>query len=204
MKRLFLFTVLFCVVVSLSAQKRSRVTKNLPDWTNGIIVMQSGDTVRCDLRYSRMTPGGLLQVRENENVFTLTAKEVKAFSYFDEKKNATRNFYTFTVLPDPTEPSREFFLECIYSDANFYILNHKTIGYPHDYMEYTPFKRQGPINKQYIMDLRSGKVLPMSKENTLVVLSAHKTEIMTYIQTNGLKFKTVGDYINVFEYNRSL
>jgi hypothetical protein len=204
MKRLLFTSLLLSVIVVLHAQHRSRTTKNLPNWTKGTIVMQSGDTVRCDLRYNRMTPEGLLQVRENENVFTLTAKEVKAFSYFDEKKNATRNFYAFTILPDPTEPSREFFLESIYSDTNFFILNHRTIGYPHDYMEYTPFKRQGPINKQYILEVRSGKVVPMSKENTLMLLSAHETEIQSYIESHRVKFKTVSDFINVFEYNRSL
>jgi hypothetical protein len=205
MKRLLFSFLLIGVMLPIHAQTKSQITgKDLPAWSRGTIVLQNGDTIQCDLRYSRMTPEGLLQVRDNENIITVTAKDAKAFSYFDEKKNAVRKFYAFTMLPDPTAPTREFFLECVYGNDHFSILNHRTIGYPYEYMEYSPFKRTAPVNKKYILDSRSGKLIPLSKENTLEVLQERKPEILSYIETNGLKFKSVTDYINVFEYHNSL
>ena len=95
------------------------------------------------------------------------------------------------------------FMEYVYGNENVSILNHKTMGLAHSYMEYTPFRQPVPFNHLYLLDCQTGEVLPISQENALSMIE--KKEIITgFIQTNGIRFRRLSDYVKIFEYDKSL
>lgn len=173
-----------------------------PDWTPGLVVLETNDTVECTIRYNQMVPEGLLQVLDGDNVLTLSVRDVKCFFFFDAQKNRYRKFYTLSV-PFEGNISREMFLEYIYGNDNVSILNHKTMGLAHGYMEFTPFKQPIPVNKQYLLDARTGELLPISEDNALSLL-VDKHQVVTFIEDNDIRFRKLSDYVKVFEYDRSL
>lgn len=173
-----------------------------PDWTTGIVVLETNDTVSCTLRYNQMVPEGLLQVLDGENILTLSVRDVKCFFFFDAAKKRYRNFFTLSV-PIKGMSGREMFLEYVYGNEKVSILNHKTMGLAHSYMEFTPFKQPVPVNKLYLLDSRSGQILPISEENAISLLDK-KEMITAFIQSNGIRFRKLSDYIKVFEYDKSL
>jgi hypothetical protein len=173
-----------------------------PGWTSGFVILESNDTVACTLRFNQMVTEGLLQVLDGENVLTLSVKDVKAFVFFDPKKARYRTFLTLSV-PLNSAVKREIFLEYVYGNEEVSILNHKTVGYAHAYMEFSPLKQATPLNKQYLLDSATGRLLPLSKENALSILN-EKQKVETFINDQGIRFKKVSDYVKVFEYHQSL
>lgn len=173
-----------------------------PDWTSGHVVLETNDTVSCTLRFNQMVPEGLLQVLDGDNILTLSVKDVKSFLFFDPKKNRYRRFFTLSV-PLNGYVTREMFLEYVYGNENVSILNHKTMGLAHTYMEFSPLKQATPKNKQYLLDSSTGVLLPMSKENALSLLD-NKQKVASFIESKELRFRKVSDYVKIFEYHRSL
>ena len=173
-----------------------------PDWTPGLVVLETNDTVACTLRYNQMVPEGLLQVLDGDNVLTLSVKDVKCFFFFDPKRNRYRRFFTLSV-PLNSYIRREMFLEYVYGNERVSILNHKTMGLAHAYMEFTPFKQPAPLSKQYLLDCRTGEVFPISEENAISLLQK-KREVASFIESQDIRFRKVSDYVKVFEYDRSL
>ena len=173
-----------------------------PDWTPGVVVLETNDTVACTLRYTQMVPEGLLQVADGENILTLSVRDVKSFFFFDSHRKRYRKFFTLSV-PLDGQKSREMFLEYVYGNDRVSILNHKTMGLAHAYMEFTPFKQPVPVNKQYLLDCRTGKLMPISEENALSLLDK-KGQVANYIQDNDIRFHKLSDYVKIFEYDRSL
>jgi hypothetical protein len=172
------------------------------DWTSGLVILETNDTVACSLRFNQMVPEGLLQVLDGKNVLTLSVKDVKSFTFLDKKKNRYRKFFTLTV-PLNGNIRREMFLEYVYGNDKISILNHKTIGFANAYMEFSPLKQVTPLNRQYLLDSASGQILRLSKENALSLLD-QKQKVTSFIQNNDIHFKRVSDYVKIFEYHRSL
>lgn len=173
-----------------------------PDWTPGIVVLETNDTVACSLRYNQMVPEGLLQVLDGENILTLSVRDVKCFFYYDSIQDRHRRFFTLSV-PLNRQVHREMFLEYVYGNDKVSILNHKTMGLAHSYMELSPFKQSIPLNKLYLLDCRKGEVFPISEENALSMLDK-KESVIGFIETNGIRFRKLSDYVRVFEYEKSL
>ena len=203
MASLFFSFMLSASFMQLPPQNNPNTTVHYyPDWTAGVVVLETNDTVSCTLRYNQMVPEGLLQVLDGETILTLSVKDVKCFFFFDSRKNRHRKFYTLSVPVNGTL-KREMFLEYIYGNDNVSILNHKTMGLAHTYMEYTPFKQPIPLDKQYLLDCRTGKVLPISEENALSLLQK-KQEVSSFIEDHHIRFRKISDYVKIFEYDRSL
>ena len=173
-----------------------------PNWTPGLVVLETNDTVACALRYNQMVPEGLLQVLDGENILTLSVKDVKCFFFFDSKKNRFRRFFTLSV-PLNGYMRREMFLEYVYGNDKVSILNHKTMGLAHAYMEFTPFKQPIPLSKQYLMNCLTGELFPISEENAISLLEK-KREVAGFIESHDIRFRKLSDYVKIFEYDRSL
>ncbi len=173
-----------------------------PDWTRGTVVLETNDTVTCDLRFNQMVPEGLLQVLDRDHVLTLSVKDVKCFYFFDERRDRYRKFFTLNI-PLNNRVNREMFVEYVYGNDRVTILNHKTMGLPYDYMEFTPFKQPIPLNRQYLLDVRSGTLLPVSRENALTLVRK-KEQVEKFIKQNDIRFRKLSDFVKVFEYDHAL
>lgn len=203
MASLFFSFLLSASFLNMPPQNNPNMPLNFfPDWTPGLVVLETNDTVACDIRYNQMVPEGLLQVLDGDNVLTLSVRDVKCFFFFDAQKKRYRKFYTLSV-PFEGNVSREMFLEYLYGNDDVSILNHKTMGLAHAYMEFTPFKQPIPLNKQYLLDCRTGELLPISEENALSLLK-EKPQVVNFIEDNDIRFRKLSDYVKVFEYDQSL
>lgn len=205
MKRL-----LFCVVIPSIISFAQAQTKTLQEdysltWNQGKVIFYTGDTVSCKLRYNHTLSVGALQVMKDDNIITLPSRDVLSFSFYDEHKSRMRNFSSMSVSEEESYPNQKVFLESLYNDQQFIILNHRTMDVPYDYMNYTRLiSKPVRISKKYILNTQTGELLPLSKENTLKLLQTRREEITAFIQEHHLRFRKVADFIDVFEYNSSL
>jgi hypothetical protein len=183
-----------------------QLEKTLQNWTQGYVVLVTGDTVRCEMNYSPAVSEGLLQVKDDGNILTLSVKEVKAFSYLDQKKKVTRRFYTFPVYDENVSTSREYFLEFIYENPHAAILNHhmlvnKVMGSP-----YTKGGNYAMIMElKYLLDVHTGKLVQLSKKEAMALMASKRDMVEAYIKENSIKLKNdVEEYIKVLDYYATL
>lgn len=205
MKRLLFVTITCLSFLSTFAQFKTQTKLEYsPTWHDGEIIFNTGDTLQCKLRYNQWLSVGTLQVLENNNVITLPSKDVKDFSFFDGERSRWRRFSSMEMNEEDAV-SGKVFVEHLYHDKQFSILNFRTVDVPYDYMNYTRLiSKPVRISKKYILDSRTGELLPLSKENTLKLLQSKKQEIVSFIQQQHLRFKRITDYINVLEFHNSL
>jgi hypothetical protein len=198
MKRLLL-PALFLFSVSLFAQTTTE--RFLLDWTNGVVIFKTGDTLQCDLRFNQAGAQPILQIGKTGHTLTVPTRDVRQFSFFDSLKNRNR---IFTSFQNPNIPTQEFYMEKIYADSHFSILNHKTMEKPDElnFIRFVgkPFKTY----KKYLLNEWTGELLPLSRENLFQLLEPKKSEILSFVRTNGIRFKRLADFITVFEYHNSL
>lgn len=199
------FTVIFFIAAfsGFSQHQSKKALRFAPGWTNGIVVLETNDTIRCKLRYNQMVTEGLLQVKENAQVLTLSVRDVKSFLYFDRKKKKVRQYFTLALPVEASNRDREYFVEYIYGNARVSILNHRTIGVANEMLEFTPFRTPVPVSKKYLLDVQSGTLLPLTRENALK-MAGSGSEPIKFVQQQGLKFKKTDDFIEFFEFCRRL
>jgi hypothetical protein len=204
MKRL-LVTLPACILFFLLCANTSATANNNPHkWHSGTVVMLSGDTIRANVYFTRKVAEGLLQVRKGSQIRILTVKDVISFSYFDEDKKSERKFITVSLQPEQSTRSHEIFIELVYSNEQMAILNHKTLGFDNRKIQFNPFRKKVIVNNRYLLHNLSGKVLPMSKENALELMENEKKEILYYIQSNGVRLKTVEDFMALLDFHQLL
>jgi hypothetical protein len=204
MKRLLILLLVWMSVHAVAGPgKKSHADKH-PLWHSGTVVLRSGDTLHCQLNFTRKVAEGLLQVMNGNQIHVLTVKDVISFSYFDEKKNIERKYLTLSLRPDLSTRRHEVFIEHVYGSKKLSILNHKTLGFATTGFQFNPFKKKVVVNYRYLLDNQSGEILPMSRENALQLMKEEKKQILTYIQTNGMRLKTVKEFIVLLDYHDSL
>lgn len=200
-------TFLLSVVLSSSLfcflpAEKSEPRRTISGWTPGFVVLESNDTVACNLRYNPAVPEGLLQVSEESRVLTLSVRDVKGFFYFDRARDRVRQYLTLSVPIDGR--SREIFLELVYGNDKVSILNHEAMGLTRGHlMDINPFRTAVPHNRQYLLDGGTGRLLPLSVSNALTFLE-RKEQVRAFIDAHDIRFRKVSDYVRIFEYDRSL
>jgi hypothetical protein len=198
MKR-HLLPTLIIFSTSLFAQPASETF--LLDWTKGIVIFKTGDTLHCDLRFNQTGTQPILQINTEGQILTVPTKDVTQFSFFDDVRNRNRSFASFQ---NPNMQHQEFYMEKIYRDSHFSILNHKTMEKPEEF-SFIPFAGK-PVKtyKKYLLNESTGELLPLSRESLMQLLEPRKTEILSFVRTHGIRFNRVADFISVFEYHNSL
>jgi hypothetical protein len=197
MKRLLLPTlILFSVTVSAQTSEKFSL-----EWTNGLVVFKTGDTLRCDLRFNQTGALPILQISRDAHVLTIPTKDVKLFSFFDDNRNRTR---TFTTFADNQRSETEYFMERIYADNHFSILNRKTMEVPQELNFSRFFGKPIRTYKKYLLNESTGELLPLTRESLLHLLEPKRTEILSFVKTEHIRFRRISDFIRVFEFHNSL
>ena len=199
MKRILL-VLMIASSTALLAQNISSEKFSLA-FNRGQIIFKTGDTLTCNLRFNQTADKSILQINEEGHTLTVPTKDVRQFSFFDAKKNRNRIFTTF---PHPHFANQEFYMEKIYVDNRFCILNHKTMEVPAE-LNFSRFVGK-PVktHKKYLMDEATGQLLPLSRESLFALLEPKRTEILSYVKSNHIRFRRIADFISVFEYHNSL
>ena len=203
MKRPFVF-LLLCISFSAFSQSFPNPFKSNAPWYNGTVVLQTGDTIAGPLKFTRKVSEGLLQMKKGRQVKVLTVKDVLSFSYYDKKKKKTRRYLTLSLLPDLATRKHEIFIEYIYGNNKVSLLNYKVLGFSEQTLQINPFRTKTVVNRRYLLDNNTGKILPLTKENALELMDEEKREVMSYIHSSGMRLKTVEDYISLLDYHQSL
>ena len=203
MKRLFVIFLL-CISFSALAQSFPHPFKKKKPWHSGTVVFHNGDTLYGNLKFTRKVSEGLLQVRHGKQVKVFTVKDVLSFSYYDKKKNKTRRYLTLSMAPDLATREHEVFIEYIHGNNKFSLLNYKALGFSDQAVQINPFRTKTVVNKRYLLDNSTGKIVPLTKDNVLGLMDEERKEVMSYIHTSGMRLKTVEDYILLLDYHQSL
>lgn len=201
MMKQLLVSLLICSPLLLLAQYNNN--KQAKPWQKGEVVLHTGETFHCELRFNRFVTEGLLEIQKGSQVQMLTVKDVRAFSFFDERRHTTRTFYTLFLMPELSTREHEIFVEYVYGNKKFSILNHKTLALTRKF-QFNPFKRKAVVDQRYLLDNITGKIVPLSKENALTFMQEQQKEILTYLHDNGMRLKTVSEFINLLEFHQSL
>jgi hypothetical protein len=167
-------------------------------------VFHSGDSIQCDLRFTRRVSEGLLQVRKDDKIQILTVKNVSHFRFLDETKQLERVFYNLTLIPQLSTRRHEVFVELVYTTKDISIVNHKTLGFSSKGFQINPFRKKAVVNTFYVVEKYSGLILPLNRTNMLQILDQNKTEVEAYLKSHNVRLKTVSDYISVLEFERTL
>ncbi len=204
MKQLFVSLSFYFIITITSGQTASTPIGSFSvAWHPGTVVFEIGDTLNCEVRFNAAIPVGVLQIRSDGLVLTIAPEDVKSFTWFDPRKQRMRKYYSVTVTTEEFSTHRAY-MECLYNGAEFSILNHRTLGLAYEYQHYTRFvSKPSHVNRQYLLDFSSGELLPLSRENALRIVE-NKAEVMSFIEEQGIRFRSVQDYIHVFEYYASL
>jgi hypothetical protein len=198
MKRLLLPAIFIFSSVAF-AQITSE--KFLLEWTKGVVIFKTGDTLACDLRFNQTGALPILQIRKDDHTLTVPTKDVKQFSFYDVLKTRKRSFASFE---NPNSPHQQFYMEKIYGDSHFSILNHKTMEKPEELNFIRFVGRPVRTYRKYLRNETTGEMLPLSRESLFQLLEPKKTEIQSYVRTNGIRFRRIADFISVFQYHNSL
>jgi hypothetical protein len=200
MKRLLLPIVFSLATACVTAQQVTSEKFSLT-WTKGLVVFKTSDTLHCDLRFNQTGDKAILQVAESGHTITVPVRDVKSFSFYDAKKSRHRTFMAFR---NPGTVDQEFYMEKIYFDNHFSILNHKTMEVPLE-LNFSRFVGK-PVktHKKYLLNESTGEMLPLSRENLFSLLEPKRDEIVSYVKARHIRFKRISDFINVFEYHNSL
>lgn len=213
MTRLFIaFLMVFYSSVLLAQISPREAEKRFTKWVNGTVVLVTGDTVRCELGYNQMFSEGLVMVKEEENVLTLSVKDVKSFYFFDEKEEKTRRFLTVPLDMYQNQNTREFFLEYIYGNNKIAILNHRFIRIVVTNNYYGQQHRNPlPQDYFYLINIATGEILSMTKSNALLLVNDKADVISKFIKSNKIKlkskvikFRDTENYIRLFDYYQSI
>jgi hypothetical protein len=199
MKRLIL-PVFFACTTALCAQHLTSEKFSL-DWTSGIVIFKTGDTLKCNLRFNQAADKSILQLNGSGHTLTVPIRDIRQFSFFDARKN---RFRVFSAFAHPDHEDQEFYMEKIYGDNHFSILNHKTMEVPAE-LNFSRFVAK-PVKtyKKYLLNESTGQLLPLSRESLFELLEPKKTEILSYVKSKNIRFRRISDFINVFEYHNSL
>jgi hypothetical protein len=202
MKRLLVLPLIISILSICAAVKG--YSTHSPRFHSGIVVLHSGDTIHCKLNFTRKVSEGLLQIVRENHIEVLTVKDVHSFSYIDEIQKQQRTFYNINFTPDLSTRSHEVFVELLHSTNTISILNHRTLGYSDKSIQFNPFRKKVVVNYYYLLEQKSGLILPLSKENVLLMMEERKNQIVPFIETNGLKLKAVSDFVTLLDYHQTL
>jgi hypothetical protein len=204
MKQLYL--LLFCLFL-ISAEVHSLPLRKIfhpKQWNRGMVAFTNGDTIYCQLSFTRKVTEGLLQILDGRRIRVVTVKEVSSFSFYDSHKKRNRKYLTVSFLPSLSTREHEVFVEQLYSNNNFLIVNHRTLGYRTGKFRLDPLRKKTVVDNRYLLDNRSGKILPMERESLLQFVDDERKAILAFIQQKGIKIKSVEDFILVLDYHQSL
>jgi hypothetical protein len=194
----------FLLLISLILFVATPSSAKVKPWSNGSVVLLSGDTLACQLRFTRKVKEGLLQIlKEGKIEQILTVKQVRSFEYWDEAKKKTRYFNTLSLQPELSGKKHEVFMEVMYADQYFSIVNHRTLGYSDNTWQVNPFRKKQVVDNAYLLENATGSVLPLSKENLLKMAGDKQAQLEIFLK----KFralKSLTDYMEVLEYHQAL
>ena len=173
-------------------------------WHEGKIVLESGDTVKGNVKYSMQND--LLQFEKNGTLESYSARKVAFFEIFDLTVKRYRQFYS---LPYTTsgEYKAPVFFELL-SEGSMTLLCREAIEYKSNtssYYYYGPSTRLVLVNKFFLLKDNGGIEPFAGKKSDLVYIMGNKGELVErYMKTNKLNVDNKYQFAQIVDYYNSL
>lgn len=193
---------LILLIISYTSASAQQFAMDL--WHTGKTVLDSGDTLRGNLKYD--LKNDILQVDLNNKLESYTARKVLFFEIFDETVKKYRLFYS---LPYSTagQYKAPIFFELLV-EGKLTVLcresfEYRTTSSPLYY--YGTYSRIMLINKYYLLK-ENGDIIEFQgkKSDWFDQMQSKKSEVAKYAKTNRLDMDEKYDLARVIDYYNSL
>lgn len=193
---------LILLIISYTSGSAQQFAMDL--WHTGKTVLDSGDTLRGNLKYD--LKNDILQVDLNNKMESYTARKVLFFEIFDETVKKYRLFYS---LPYSTagQYKAPIFFELLV-EGKLTVLcresfEYRTTSSPLYY--YGTYSRIVLINKYYLLK-ENGDIIEFQgkKSDWFDQMQSKKSEVAKYAKTNRLDMDEKYDLARVIDYYNSL
>lgn len=193
---------LILLIISYTSASAQQFAMDL--WHTGKTVLDSGDTLRGNLKYD--LKNDILQVDLNNKMESYTARKVLFFEIFDETVKKYRLFYS---LPYSTagQYKAPIFFELLV-EGKLTVLcresfEYRTTSSPLYY--YGTYSRIMLINKYYLLK-ENGDIIEFQgkKSDWFDQMQSKKSEVAKYAKTNRLDMDEKYDLARVIDYYNSL
>lgn len=170
-----------------------------------MVVTAQGDTLQCRLKLTRKVSEGLLQItHDGVRSRILTVKEVRFFSYFDEKRKYTRVFHPVILQVEEAGKPHPVFTETIYSNERYAIVVHRTMGYSSENIQINPFRKKTVVDHLYKIDKIEKTSVLITAHDALNLLEQEAEAIRTALNQPSLKLRSLTDYLSVVSTNQKI
>lgn len=185
------------------AQNAERILENYENWETGYIFFKDGREEKHVLNYSPFVHEGLLQVKSEGKLYTLTVMDIDGFEYYDASKNKDRKFLVFPIYSKYTRLTRKYFCEVLYENRAMIILNRPALEF-RDQVVPRSYNKPAIVNSFYLVDKESRSIEALSKKGYLEMTTDFSSEMKAYLKTTKNRLKEVDDYINALKYYENL
>lgn len=173
-------------------------------WHEGKIVLESGDTLKGDIKYNMQTD--VLQYQANNKVEAFTARKVLYCEIFDNTVKRYRQFYSLPYNTSGGYRAPVFFE--LLAEGKLTLLSRESLEYRtynSSFYYYGNYTRLVLVNKYYLLQ-EKGDIVEFNdkKGDWLDKMGNYADEVQKYVKKNRLEFDNKYDLAKIVEYYNSL
>jgi hypothetical protein len=197
--RVLLLFILGCISLPLSGQQFA-----FEYWHTGRAVLDTGDTLRGNIKYELQSD--ILQVQANKKLESFTARKVLFFEIFDETVKRYRTFYSLPFSQAGQYKAPVFFE--LLEEGKLTVLCRESLEYrttSSSFYYYGNYTRLVLVYKYFILK-ENGDIEEFNgKKNDWYELMRNKAdEVESYVKSNRLDFNDKYELGRIIAYYNSL
>jgi hypothetical protein len=197
--RLIIFIILVGATLSAKGQQFA-----FEYWHTGRVVIENGDTLRCNVKYEMQSD--ILQVQVDKKLESFTARKVLFFEIFDETVKRYRSFYSLPYSQAGQYKAPVFFE--LLEEGKITLLCREVLEYrttSSSFYYYGNYTRLVLINKYFILKENGDIEEFKGKKNDWYQLMRNKAdEVEGYVKSNRLDFDDKYELGKIIAYYNSL
>lgn len=197
--RIFLLLIMVCIAAPSWGQQFA-----FEFWHTGRAVLDTGDTLRGNIKYELQSD--ILQVQANKKLESFTARKVLFFEIFDETVKRYRNFYSLPFSQAGQYKAPVFFE--LLEEGKLTVLCRESLEYrttSSSFYYYGNYTRLVLINKYFILK-ENGDIEEFNgkKHDWYDLMRNKANEVESYVKTNRLDFDEKYELSRIVAYYNSL
>lgn len=197
--RVILLFILGCIALPLTGQQFA-----FEFWHSGKAVLDTGDTLRGNIKYEMQSD--ILQVQVDKKLESYTARKVLYFEIFDETVKRYRNFYSLPFSQAGQYKAPVFFE--LLEEGKLTVLCRESLEYrttSSSFYYYGNYTRLVLVNKYFLLK-ENGDIIEFKgkKSDWYELMRAKADEVERYVKSNRLDFEEKYELSRIVAYYNSL
>lgn len=172
-------------------------------WHDGKMVLDTGDTLRGNIKYNMQE--NLIQLQASGRNESLTARKVLFFEIFDNTVKHYRQFYSLPYSSNGTYKAPIFFE--LLEEGKITLLGRESIEYKtysSPYSFYGSYTRLVLVNKYFLLQENGEIKDAIDKKNEWLSLMGNRGEdVHKYAKANKLDFDNKEELVKIIDYYNS-